>query len=102
MEPVKLHFDVRDLFCAPRLALSGKKIWIFLVGSLIGYIFYFALNYLAFILAGQTLNETWISQGLYPCIYLIDAPWYAKVLFWISIVNCTFICLLYTSDAADE
>jgi len=25
MEPMKLYFDVRDIFRAPRLALSGKK-----------------------------------------------------------------------------
>ena len=27
MEPMNLHFDVRDIFRSPRLALSGKKIW---------------------------------------------------------------------------
>jgi len=25
MEPIKLYFDFRDIFRAPRLALSGKK-----------------------------------------------------------------------------
>jgi len=40
MEPMKLYFDVRDIFRAPRLALSGKKIWIFLVANLIGYVCY--------------------------------------------------------------
>ena len=35
MEPMKLYFDVRDIFRAPRLALSGKKIWIFLVANVI-------------------------------------------------------------------
>jgi len=26
MDPMKLYFDVRDIFRAPRLALSGKKV----------------------------------------------------------------------------
>jgi len=87
MEPMKLHFDVRDIFRAPRLALSGKKIWIFLVANLIGYGAYFILNYLAFAIAGQSLGETWAAEGLYPCIYVTDAPWYACMLFWVGIIN---------------
>lgn len=87
MEPMKLHFDVRDIFRAPRLALSGKKIWIFLVANLIGYGAYFILNYLAFALSGQSFSETWAAQGLYPCLYGTDAPWYACVLFWVGVVD---------------
>jgi len=87
MEPMKLHFDVRDIFRAPRLALSGKKIWIFLVANFIGYSAYFILNYLAFALAGQSFGETWAAQGLYPCLYVTDAPWYACVLFWVGVID---------------
>ena len=47
MEPMNLHFDVRDIFRSPRLALSGKKIWIFLSANVIGYVAYFILNYIA-------------------------------------------------------
>ena len=90
MEPMNLHFDVRDIFRAPRLALSGKKIWIFLVSNIIGYVSYFILNYLALALSGQSFSETWTSQGLYPCLYLVNGPWYAWVLFWISILNWFF------------
>ena len=90
MEPMNLHFDARDIFRAPRLALSGKKIWIFLVSNIIGYVSYFILNYLALALSGQSFSETWTSQGLYPCLYLVNGPWYAWVLFWISILNWFF------------
>jgi len=40
MGPMDLYFDVRDIFRAPRIALSGKKIWIFMVGNLGGFILY--------------------------------------------------------------
>ena len=30
MDSMKLYFDVRDIFRAPRLALSGKKIIVFI------------------------------------------------------------------------
>ena len=87
MEPMNLHFDVRDIFRAPRLALSGKKIWIFLVANVIGYVAYFILNYIALALSGQPFGETWASQGLYPCLYGNDAPWYAWVLFWGGVID---------------
>jgi hypothetical protein len=53
MGPMKLHFDIRDIFRAPRLALSGKKIWIFIVGNIVGYVSYWILTYVAFALAGM-------------------------------------------------
>ncbi|MBT3676108.1 MAG: hypothetical protein HOA15_07255 [Candidatus Marinimicrobia bacterium] len=84
---MNLHFDVRDIFRAPRLALSGKKIWIFLVANVIGYVAYFILNYIALALSGQPFGETWASQGLYPCLYGNDAPWYAWVLFWGGVID---------------
>ena len=34
MGPLDLYFDVRDIFRAPRLALSGKKIWIFMITAM--------------------------------------------------------------------
>ena len=87
MEPMKLHFDVRDIFRAPRLALSGKKIWIFIVANVIGYCAYFILNYIALYLSGQHFGETWASQGIYPYLYGMDAPWYAWVLFWTGAIH---------------
>lgn len=87
MEPMKLHFDVRDIFRAPRLALSGKKIWIFIIANVIGYCPYFILNYIALYLSGQHFGETWASQGIYPCLYGVDAPWYAWVLFWTGAIH---------------
>ena len=44
MGPMKLYFDVRDIFRAPRLALSGKKIFIFTVAGVIGYAAFWLLE----------------------------------------------------------
>ena len=46
MEPMNLNFDFRDLFKSPRLALSGKKICIFIYANLLSYLIYFILNYI--------------------------------------------------------
>ena len=84
MSPYKLHFDFRDIFLAPRLALSGKKIWIYLKYNIRGYIVFFILNYLGLLLSDQSLKDIWSSQGLYPSVYNMDSPWYAMCLFWIG------------------
>ena len=66
MGPMDLHFDFRDIFRAPRLALSGKKIWIFMTGNLAGFVAYWVLTYLALALAGLPLGDMVEKYGLYP------------------------------------
>ena len=55
MDPMKLYFDVRDIFRAPRLALSGKKIIILMQANLVGYAVYWVLNYLGAAVHGRHL-----------------------------------------------
>ena len=86
MEPMNLHFDVRDIFRSPRLALSGKKIWIFLSANVIGYVAYFILNYISLALSGVSFGETWATQGLYPCAYTVEVSWFACTLFWVGVI----------------
>ena len=98
---MKLYFNYKDIFRAPRIALSGKKIWIYLKFNVKGYIVYFLSNYLGFLLAGQSLKDTWLSQGLYPCLYYMEAPWYALFLFWIGIIYW-IKAILYASTAVSR
>ncbi len=89
MDPMKLHFDVRDIFRAPRLALSGKKIMVFIQALAVGYADYLILTYISFALAGYSFSDTWNQYGLYPCLYGNPAPWYACLVFGLGVV-----CLL--------
>ena len=57
MGPMNLYFDFRDIFRAPRLALSGKKIWIFIVGNLAGYIVYWVFTYLSLVMSGIEFGD---------------------------------------------
>lgn len=86
MGPMKLYFDVRDIFRAPRLALSGKKIWIFLIGNIIGFAVYWVLSYLALGFSGVGLGEAWGQYGLYP--YLVCEPlgWFGTIVYWVGII----------------
>ena len=85
MGPMNLYFDVRDIFRAPRLALSGKKIWIFIVGNLAGFIAYWVFTYLSLAMSGMGLSDAIAKYGLYPCLYGNEAEWYSWVTYCIGV-----------------
>lgn len=86
MEPMKLYFDVRDIFRSPRLALSGKKIWLFLKANLFGFTIYWIFSYIAIILGGTNFSDAVTTFGLYPCIYYIEnASLFSYIIYWIGI-----------------
>ena len=84
MGPMDLHFNFRDIFRAPRLALSGKKIWIFMSGNLAGFVSYWVLTYLALALAGLPLGDMVEKYGLYPCLFGNSAPWFAWGIYFLG------------------
>ena len=87
MQPMKLYFDVRDIFRAPRLALSGKKIIVFIQANLIGYFAYWIFNYLGAMVHGVSFSDTLSMYGLYPCLLTIESlPLLPCILFWAGIV----------------
>ena len=86
MEPMKIYFDVRDIFRAPRLALGGKKIWIMLQALLAGYATYWVFTYLSFLIAGLTFGEVWEKYGLYPCLVGNESNWFACGLWGVGVI----------------
>jgi len=74
------YFDYRDIFRAPRLALSGKKLYIQTFGFVIGYIGYLILAYIAYSLSGFPISETWNSYGLFPLYDFVFNNWISWVL----------------------
>ena len=87
MQPMKLYFDVRDIFRAPRLALSGKKIILFVQANLLGYFAYWIFNYLGAMVNGMSFSDAWSIYGLYPCLLGIESlSLLPCALFWMGIV----------------
>ena len=87
MEPNKLYFDVRDIFRAPRIALSGRKIWLFLKVNLFGYAIYWLFSYLAIVINGNNFLSSVEEFGLYPCLYTLDNPIILSlIVYWIGIL----------------
>lgn len=67
---LKMYFDFRDVFRAVRLGLSPKKMWVMFWGLVCGLAVYGIFGYLAHLVSGKGLAETWTIFGLVPA-----APW---------------------------
>ena len=102
MEPMKLYFDFRDIFRSPRLALSVKKIWLFLKANLFGFAFYWILSYLAILLTGIGFSEAINKFGLYPCLYYTEnISIISQILYWIGIA-IWIISIFYACTAVSR
>ena len=99
MSKYNLHFNYKDIFLAPRLALSPKKIWVFIIGNLSGYVIYWILSYLSLTISGIEINEAITEYGLFPCLYGNSAPlvswliYYAGICIWLFfvLISCTAV-----------
>ena len=101
MGPTNLHYDFRDIFRAPRIALSGKKIWIFIVGNLGGFILYWISSYLSISLSGISFNNALAEYGLYPCLYGNEAEWYSWLLYYAGI-SAWVLAILFSCTAVSR
>ena len=97
-----LHFNYKDVFRAPRLAFSPKKMWVQFLGFLAGWLGYFVLTYFAAGLAGA------VTQGSVSCSMLWEsyrlAPlgfgfvWWAKIIWALGIA--WFVAWVLLADSA--
>ncbi len=74
--------NIKDIFRAPRLALSITKILTFAQANTVGFIAYLIANYLALLSSGFSLIEIWTSHGIFPCANIYKLSWYSSLLFW--------------------
>jgi len=101
-----LHFNYKDIFLAPRLALSPKKIWVFIIGNLSGYVIYWILSYLSLTISGIEINDSITKYGLFPCLYGNSAPlvswliYYAGICIWLFfvLISCTAVSRITTKQ----
>ncbi len=67
---LEFRFNFIDIFRAPRLALSAKKIWTQLRALALGLILYNGFVYLAFAVSGADVYRIWSSYYLFPPLAL--------------------------------
>ena len=94
----KFYFDIRDIFRAPRLALSGKKLFIQTSGLLCGYLGFLILTYIAHLLSDRRLSEIWGSYGFFPVYDFSFSGFFPWLIF---VIGCVFfISIFLLSNAA--
>ncbi|NOZ60465.1 MAG: hypothetical protein GXO74_02180 [Calditrichaeota bacterium] len=81
-----MRFDFRDMFRAPRLALSIQRIWIQFVGFVVGFLGYWVLTYLSFAISGIGISVGWKKYGLLPCLMGEQGNWISYIVFAIGII----------------
>jgi hypothetical protein len=99
---VKLLFDCRDIFRAPRLALSLQRMWIQLVGLFIGYLGYLVFTYGAMIAAGFQFSSSWAKYGLLPCLFMVGEPfpWFSWIIFAVGVMLLLIVFLITNTAVA--
>ncbi len=71
---LEFRFNFIDIFRAPRLALSAKKIWTQFRALALGLVLYNVFVYLAFAASGADVYRIWSSYYLFPPVALALGP----------------------------
>ena len=94
MIPLKLNYNYTDIFRAPRLALSGKKILFLIKSNLLGYIAYFIFSLISLLSTGMSTKEIISKYGLYPCLFGHQAEWFSWFFYFFGISIWFFALML--------
>ena len=94
MIPLKLNYNYTDIFRAPRLALSGKKILFLIKGNLFGYIAYFIFSLISLLSTGMSTQEIISKYGLYPFLFGHQAEWFSWLIYFFGISIWFFALML--------
>ena len=81
---MEIHYNIKDIFRAPRSALSITKILIFAQANTVGFVAYLIANYLALLLSGFSLIDIWKSHGVFLCANTYELKWYASLFFGLA------------------
>ncbi len=97
---IKLYFDCRDVFHAPRYAFSMQKMWIQFLGSSIGYVLYLVLTYLGFIVSGEGLATVWSQYKLLPCFFTAgeELGWISWIIYALGVF--LLLCCFFLANTA--
>ncbi len=92
---MKMHFNFKDLFKAPRIAFSFQRIWVNGLGLLTGYILYVIVSYISLLVSGYSFMDIWNRGGLMPCAFAIgNVPWYGMVIYLVAVAILLAVILM--------
>jgi len=98
---MKLHFNFRDIFLAPRIAFRFQRIWINGIGLLVGYLTFLVFTYASFLMDGISFVEAWQRYGLLACSFNQLEHWYSFLVFLVG-AAAFFAVFLLTNTAVSR
>lgn len=80
---LELNFSAVDLFRSNRIALSTQRIWLQFIGLAVGYLGYYLITVLSFLMAGFSYPQITSEFGLLPCLFAVksNVPLLPKIVF---------------------
>jgi len=106
---VAMHWNYKDLFRACRIAFSAKKVWMQLVGFVVGGAGYAILTYLAYASSGIPLTAVWERFGLIPWLdphfvspelSAIDLRWWSWMVWSLGLLYYLVVALITSAAVA--
>ncbi|NOX36612.1 MAG: hypothetical protein GXO78_03665 [Calditrichaeota bacterium] len=97
---MKLHFNFKDLFRAPRIALGFQRIWINGLGLATGYLVYLVFTYLSLLISGYSIGEVWQKQALLACAFSFSQPWFGRVIAAVGVALFAALILMTNTAVA--
>ena len=94
------YFNYKDLFKAPRKAIGPQRIALAMLGLIIAHLFYLIFTYLALLIGGYGLAQSWLRFGLFPFVYTVNLPFYSYIIYWIGLLISGFFLLLMSTAVA--
>lgn len=91
---MRLELSIKDIFKAPRIALSFQRMWIQFIGLIFGYLFYFTFSYLALWFQGIPLNQAWHLYRLIPYLGGAQDFWYSWLVYGFGIFSFLIATLI--------
>jgi len=98
---MKMHFNYKDLFKAPRIALSFQRIWVNGLGLIAGYAIYVIISYVGLLVSGFSFSEIWNKSGLLPCAFVYqNVPWYGLTIYLVGVAAFLAVLLMVNTAVA--
>ena len=83
---MRLHYNYKDLFLAPKLALSGKKIFFFSLSNFVSFLLYWFITNISLSISGINFSESFKLHGLYPHLIGYELNNFSYIIYFIGLI----------------
>jgi hypothetical protein len=106
---INLHWNYKDLFRACRLGFSAKKIWMEVLGVVVGGLGYTLITYLAYAASGVPIAAVWERFSLIPFLdpyfatpyaLAVNISWWSWIIWGVALAYFLLACMVTAAAVA--